>query len=161
MNAKVPIDSDIGHVSVLLGETLDGLAVRTGGHYVDGTFGLGGHTRAILERADCSVVALDRDPDALKHGESLKMLHNGRLTLIEGCFGDMEELVRAHRAEVVDGVALDLGVSSPQLVKSERGFSFRVDGPLDMRMGRDGPTAADVVNGADEGLLRRYYLQIW
>lgn len=138
------------HIPVLLAEVLDALAPHDGGVYVDGTFGAGGYTRAILERADCRVIAIDRDPDAHARSHALTQRFPGRLTMVEGCFGDMDTLLAEHGIGPVDGVALDIGVSSPQIDEAERGFSFRFDGPLDMRMGRHGPTAADVVNNADE-----------
>jgi 16S rRNA (cytosine1402-N4)-methyltransferase len=141
------------HVSVMGRETVEALNVRDGGRYVDGTFGAGGHTASILERADCHVYAIDRDPAAIARGEALRDRHGDRLALIEGRFSDLDALVRANGPEQVEGVALDLGVSSPQLDEPERGFSFRFDGPLDMRMSRDGPSAADVVNSMDEADL--------
>jgi 16S rRNA (cytosine1402-N4)-methyltransferase len=137
------------HVPVMLAEMLATLAPRDGETYVDGTFGRGGWSRAILERADCRVVAIDRDPTAQAAADALAAAFPGRFRLIAGRFGDMAELV----AVPADGVALDLGVSSPQLDRPERGFSFRVDGPLDMRMGTDGPTAADLVAETDERAL--------
>ncbi|HYG88865.1 MAG TPA: 16S rRNA (cytosine(1402)-N(4))-methyltransferase RsmH [Azospirillum sp.] len=138
------------HTPVLLAEVVEALAPRDGGVYVDGTFGAGGYSRAILEAADCRVWGVDRDPDAIERGRALALAYPDRLEVVEGCFGDMDELLAERSVESVDGVALDLGVSSPQLDQAERGFSFRFDGPLDMRMGRDGPTAADVVNTASE-----------
>ena len=144
-----------GHIPVLLNEVIRTLAPRPGGAYVDGTFGAGGYTDAILGAADCRVAAIDCDPDAIERGRALRDRYRGRLTLIEGRFGDMERLVRAVTDGPVDGVALDIGVSSPQLDTPERGFSFRHDGPLDMRMSRSGPTAADVVNRAAEADLSR------
>ncbi len=141
------------HVSVLGPETVDALNIRDGGRYVDGTFGAGGHTAAMLSRAACQVYAIDRDPAAIARGAPLRDIHGDRLTLIEGRFGELDRLVRAEGAEQVDGVALDLGVSSPQIDEPERGFSFRFDGPLDMRMSRDGLSAADVVNTMAEGPL--------
>ncbi|MXY40372.1 MAG: 16S rRNA (cytosine(1402)-N(4))-methyltransferase RsmH [Rhodospirillaceae bacterium] len=143
------------HIPVLLNEVIRTLAPRSGGAYVDGTFGAGGYTEAILGAADCRVAAIDCDPDAIERGRALRDRYRGRLTLIEGRFGDMERLVRAVTDGPVDGVALDIGVSSPQLDTPERGFSFRHDGPLDMRMSRSGPTAADVVNRAAEADLSR------
>ncbi|MEA1676874.1 16S rRNA (cytosine(1402)-N(4))-methyltransferase RsmH [Nitrospirillum sp. BR 11163] len=134
------------HISVLLAEVLAALAVRDGGVYVDGTFGAGGYTRAILEAADCQVIGIDRDPAAIKRAEPLLARFPGRLRIIGGRFGDMAELLAAHGIGPVDGVALDIGVSSPQIDDPARGFSFRFDGPLDMRMSLSGPTAADVVN---------------
>lgn len=141
------------HIPVLLTEVVEALAPRDGGVYVDGTFGAGGYTRAILERADCRVVAIDRDPDAHARSHALAERFPGRLTMVEGCFGAMDSLLADRGVGPVDGVALDIGVSSPQLDEAGRGFSFRFDGPLDMRMGRHGATAADVVNGAGEDEL--------
>ncbi len=139
-----------GHVPVLLDEVLKALAPRDGAIYVDATFGAGGYSRAILDAADCAVWGLDRDPDAIAEGRPLAESYGGRLTLVEGRFGEMDDLVTARP---IDGVALDLGVSSMQLDRPERGFSFRADGPLDMRMGGSGPSAADLVNGCPEAEL--------
>lgn len=136
-----------GHVPVLLAEVLEALSPRDGGRYVDGTFGGGGYTRAILEAADCTVIALDRDPDAIARGQDMVAAYKGRLTLHEGNFSDMEEIAGVASS---DGVVLDLGVSSFQIDQAERGFSFREDGPLDMRMSASGPSAADFVNTAGE-----------
>lgn len=146
---------NVPHVPVMLADVLDVLKPRDGGIYVDGTFGAGGYTRAILGAADCAVLAIDRDPSAILRGRALATEFAGRLTLIEGCFGDMERLVRALGHNSVDGVVLDIGVSSMQIDQAERGFSFQKDGPLDMRMGGEGPSAADVVNGYDESDLAR------
>jgi 16S rRNA (cytosine1402-N4)-methyltransferase len=137
-----------GHVPVMLSEVLGALAPRDGAHYVDGTFGGGGYTRAILEAADCRVLGIDRDPDAIARGAALAAQFAGRLTLVQGEFSKMDSYVDA-----TDGVVLDLGVSSFQFDEPERGFSFREDGPLDMRMSKDGESAADFVNSADEKRL--------
>jgi 16S rRNA (cytosine1402-N4)-methyltransferase len=139
-----------GHVPVLLNEVVDALQPRDGGRYVDGTFGGGGYTTAILGRAACEVIAIDRDPDAISAGKALAQRFAPRLRLIEGRFGDMEQLLSAEGVSAVDGVALDLGVSSMQFDQAERGFSFRASGPLDMRMEKSGPSAADLVNESDE-----------
>ncbi|MBP2229100.1 16S rRNA (cytosine1402-N4)-methyltransferase [Azospirillum agricola] len=141
------------HIPVLLHEVVESLSPRDGGVYVDGTFGAGGYSRALLEAADCRVWGIDRDPAAIERGRVLARQFPGRLEIVEGCFGDMESLLAERGVSRVDGVALDVGVSSPQIDEPERGFSFRFDGPLDMRMGRDGPTAADVVNHAGESEL--------
>ncbi len=143
------------HVPVMLRDVLDCLAPKDGGIYVDGTFGAGGYTRAILEEADCKVYAIDRDPEALARGRVIEKEFGGRLTLVEGCFGDMEALLHERGVAAVDGVALDVGVSSMQLDQAERGFSFMADGPLDMRMASAGPSAADVVNECEETELAR------
>ncbi|PWC33723.1 16S rRNA (cytosine(1402)-N(4))-methyltransferase RsmH [Azospirillum sp. TSO35-2] len=148
------------HIPVLLDEVIAALAPRDGGVYVDGTFGVGGYSRALLETADCRVYGIDRDPAAIDRGRALAQAYPGRLEVIEGRFGDMDVLLRDRGIDRVDGVALDVGVSSPQIDEPERGFSFRFDGPLDMRMGRDGPTAADVVNHADESELADIIYQL-
>jgi 16S rRNA (cytosine1402-N4)-methyltransferase len=138
------------HLPVLLDEVLTALAPKDGGLYVDGTFGLGGYSRALLESADCRVLGIDRDPDAVARGADLAARYPGRLTLRQARFGDMAAIAQADGIDKVDGVALDLGVSSPQIDKAERGFSFRFDGPLDMRMEQAGRTAADLVNTLPE-----------
>lgn len=139
-----------GHRPVLLSEVLAALAPRDGAIYVDGTFGGGGYSRALLEAANCAVWGIDRDPDALDRGAALAERFTGRLHLVAGSFGAMDALIRGRGIGAVDGIALDVGVSSMQLDTAERGFSFRLDGPLDMRMSKSGPTAADVVNGEAE-----------
>ena len=134
------------HISVMADEVVRGLAPVDGGVYVDGTFGAGGYSAAILRSAKCTVWGIDRDPLAQIFAEKLSHSHPGKITVLSGCFGDMEALLDAAGVIKVDGVALDIGVSSMQIDNPERGFSFRGDGPLDMRMGSDGQTAADVVN---------------
>jgi 16S rRNA (cytosine1402-N4)-methyltransferase len=140
----------VSHLPVLLDEVVAALAPRDGATYVDGTFGGGGYSTALLDAAQCRVVGIDRDPDAVARGAALAARYAGRLRLVEGRFGEMARLLGG---EKVAGVALDLGVSSPQLDDPGRGFSFRADGPLDMRMGRDGESAADLVNAASETQL--------
>jgi 16S rRNA (cytosine1402-N4)-methyltransferase len=142
------------HVPVLLNEVVDALALRPGGRYCDGTFGAGGYTRAILDAApDIRVMAIDRDPTAIAGGAALVSEAGGRLTLVEGRFGDLADLAADFGFAPLDGVVLDIGVSSMQLDDPGRGFSFRGDGPLDMRMERAGRSAADLVNGMDEAPL--------
>jgi 16S rRNA (cytosine1402-N4)-methyltransferase len=138
------------HIPVLLSAMLAQLKPRDGGHYIDGTFGAGGYTRAILEAARCRVVAIDRDPQAIAGGMALKRQFADRLMLAEGRFGDMEQIVKGLAVSAADGIVLDIGVSSMQLDEAERGFSFQTDGPLDMRMAGRGPSAADLVNVLDE-----------
>jgi 16S rRNA (cytosine1402-N4)-methyltransferase len=133
----------------MLSEVLAELSPRDGARYIDGTFGGGGYSRAILEAADCRVVGIDRDPDAIARGQALVARFAGRLTLVQGRFSEMRELAHGD----ADGVVLDLGVSSFQFDEPARGFSFRSDGPLDMRMSRSGESAADFVNSADEKIL--------
>ncbi|MDX1709649.1 MAG: 16S rRNA (cytosine(1402)-N(4))-methyltransferase RsmH [Rhodovibrionaceae bacterium] len=142
-----------GHVSVLLDEVLTVLAPADGETHVDGTFGAGGYAVGLLEAADCRVWGIDRDSAAVAAGRKIAARYPGRLTVIEGRFGDMDALLEDQGVARVDGVTLDLGVSSMQLDEAGRGFSFRFDGPLDMRMGSDGPSAADLVNGLPESEL--------
>jgi 16S rRNA (cytosine1402-N4)-methyltransferase len=138
------------HVPVLLDEVIAGLAIAPGETHVDGTFGAGGYTRAILEKGAARVYAFDRDPDAITEGEALAASSGGRLTLVPERFSRMRQALAARDVETVDGVTLDIGVSSMQLDRPERGFSFQADGPLDMRMGPDGQSAADFLNHAAE-----------
>ncbi|HEX8241152.1 MAG TPA: 16S rRNA (cytosine(1402)-N(4))-methyltransferase RsmH [Allosphingosinicella sp.] len=138
------------HVPVLLDEVIAALAVAPGETHVDGTFGAGGYTRAILEKGAARVYAFDRDPDAIQEGEALAASSGGRLTLVPERFSRMRQALAARNVACVDGVTLDIGVSSMQLDRAERGFSFQSDGPLDMRMGRDGTSAADFLNHAAE-----------
>ncbi len=138
------------HIPVLLQEVIQSLKIKAGGVYVDGTFGAGGYTEAILNAApDVQVIAIDQDKTAIDAGQALVKKYAPRLTLLHGCFGDMDKLV----SQPVDGVVLDIGVSSMQIDQPQRGFSFQKDGPLDMRMGQSGQSAADVVNTFDENKL--------
>ena len=147
------------HIPVLGRQSIEALAPRAGGFYVDGTFGAGGHTRALLEAADCRVIAIDRDPTAIAGGAELVAAAAGRLTLVENEFSALDAVVADRGVAAVDGVLLDLGVSSMQLDEAERGFSFRFDGPLDMRMGIDGPSAADIVaHGSERDLATIIFL---
>ena len=139
-----------GHVPVMLAEVLQMLSPKDGEHYVDGTFGGGGYTRAILEAADCRVLGIDRDPDAIARGAELVKHFAGRLTLVHGEFSQLSAYLEGAQT---NGIVLDLGVSSFQFDEPARGFSFSGNGPLDMRMSREGQSAADFVNSADEKTL--------
>lgn len=135
-----------GHVPVLLDEVIGALAIAPGERHVDGTFGGGGYTRAMLAKG-ARVYAFDRDPDAIAAGRAVA---NDRLTLIERRFSEMAEALAEADALPVDGVTLDIGVSSMQFDQADRGFSVQADGPLDMRMEQAGMTAAEWLNSADE-----------
>ena len=138
------------HIPVLGREALAWLAPRDGGIYVDATFGAGGYSRAILEAADTRVIAIDRDRTAIAGGFDLVEQAGGRLDLVEGRFSRLDDICAAQGVTAVDGVVMDIGVSSMQVDGAARGFSFRLDGPLDMRMSQAGPTAADVIAKASE-----------
>jgi 16S rRNA (cytosine1402-N4)-methyltransferase len=141
------------HIPVLGREAVEMLAPHDGGVYVDATFGAGGYSGAILDAADTRVIGIDRDRTAITGGFDLIDRSNGRLTLVEDRFSNLAEVCAAQGLSAVDGVVMDVGVSSMQVDEAGRGFSFRLDGPLDMRMGSDGPTAADVVTRASEADL--------
>jgi 16S rRNA (cytosine1402-N4)-methyltransferase len=141
------------HTSVLGREAVEWLAPRDGGIFVDATFGAGGYSRAILETPGTRVIGIDRDRTAIAGGFGLVDRSDGRLTLVEDRFSNLAEVCAAQGSDAVDGVVMDVGVSSMQLDQAERGFSFRLGGPLDMRMGQSGPTAADVVAKASEADL--------
>ena len=141
------------HVPVLVDEVMTALAIRDGETVVDGTFGAGGYTRAMLARGAGRVIAFDRDPDAIEEGRSL--VPDSRLTLINERFSLMDRVLAERGIEQVDAIALDIGVSSMQLDRADRGFAFSADGPLDMRMSKSGLTAAEFLNEADEAEIAR------
>jgi len=146
----ISMGETLPHIPVLGAQAVEFLNVHDGGVYVDGTFGAGGYARAILASADCRVIGIDRDQSAIALGADALRAAHGRLALIEDRFAHLDAVARAAGHEAVDGVVLDLGVSSMQLDTAGRGFSFRLDGPLDMRMGGQGASAADIVNAASE-----------
>ncbi|PWL17264.1 16S rRNA (cytosine(1402)-N(4))-methyltransferase RsmH [Falsochrobactrum shanghaiense] len=151
-------EAQLRHVPVLISEVLDALKPEAGKVIVDGTFGAGGYTRHILE-AGADVIATDRDPSAIAAGRAMEKLFEGRLHLVESRFSVLDKAVARVCGEgvQVDGVVLDIGVSSMQIDEAERGFSFQKDGPLDMRMSGSGPSAADVVNRLKTGDLARIF----
>ncbi|MEQ1770945.1 MAG: 16S rRNA (cytosine(1402)-N(4))-methyltransferase RsmH, partial [Devosia sp.] len=136
------------HVPVLLAEVLAALAPLNGARIVDGTFGAGGYSRALLE-AGASVIAIDRDPSVVPFADTLKAEFKSRFSFVAGAFAELDDLAEGP----VDGVVLDIGVSSMQLDEAERGFSFMREGPLDMRMAGEGDSAADLVNTLAEDEL--------
>jgi len=145
--------SAIRHIPVLGRQAVEMLSPRDGGIYVDATFGAGGYSRAILDTAGTRIIAIDRDRSAITGGFDLVDRSDGRLTLVEDKFSNLAGICAAQGIDAVDGVVMDVGVSSMQLDEAERGFSFRLGGPLDMRMGHDGPTAADMIARASEADL--------
>ena len=145
------------HVPVLVSEVIAALQLQSGDTAVDGTFGAGGYTRAMLATGAGRVIGFDRDPDAIEAGRSLvpDPVSNGRLELIQDNFSQMDRVLADRGIGLVDAIALDIGVSSMQLDRAERGFSFQSDGPLDMRMSQSGLTAAEYLNSADEAEIAR------
>ena len=141
------------HVPVLVDEVVQALAIARGETLVDGTFGAGGYTRAMLAAGAGRVIGFDRDPDAIAQGPAL--VPDANLTLIEERFSQMDRVLAERGIGLVDGIALDIGVSSMQIDQAERGFSFQADGPLDMRMSKSGLTAAEFLNLADEAEIAR------
>ncbi|NQZ14750.1 MAG: 16S rRNA (cytosine(1402)-N(4))-methyltransferase RsmH [Alphaproteobacteria bacterium] len=139
------------HYSVMLTDVMDVLSPKDGEVYIDGTFGAGGYSRAFLQKADCTVIAIDRDPSVQETADQLRTEFGDRFVFLRGCFGDALELVRDSGFERVDGFVVDVGVSSMQIDQADRGFSFKQDGPLDMRMDSDADlTAEDIVNSYKE-----------
>lgn len=139
------------HYSVMLTDVMDVLSPKDGEVYIDGTFGAGGYSRAFLQQADCTVIAIDRDPSVQDAADQLREEFGDRFVFLRGCFGDALELVRAAGFEKVDGFVVDVGVSSMQIDQADRGFSFKQDGPLDMRMDSDADfTAEDIINSYKE-----------
>jgi 16S rRNA (cytosine1402-N4)-methyltransferase len=141
------------HVPVLVGDVVAALAIHDGATVVDGTFGAGGYTRAMLAAGAGRVIGFDRDPEAIEEGPSL--VPDSRLTLINERFSQMDRVLAERGIEQVDAIALDIGVSSMQLDRADRGFSFSADGPLDMRMSKSGLTAAEFLNQAEEAEIAR------
>ncbi|MGI9381351.1 MAG: 16S rRNA (cytosine(1402)-N(4))-methyltransferase RsmH, partial [Methyloligellaceae bacterium] len=141
------------HIPVLLQSVLEALKPADGETYIDGTFGAGGYSRAILESANCQVIGIDRDPVSLDIGRELEKAFPQQFTIVEGCFSDLQSLAGNCGKSNVDGVVLDIGVSSMQLDTPERGFSFQAAGPLDMRMGTSGSTAAEILADLSEKTL--------
>lgn len=147
--------SDFSHKPVMMAEVLESLRPADGGVYVDGTFGGGGYSAAMLEAADCRVIGIDRDDEAAARAVQMQAAYGDCFLFLKGCFGSVREMLAANDIGPVDGFVLDIGVSSYQIDQSERGFSFRRDGPLDMRMGQSTgrQTAADLVNELEEADL--------
>ena len=155
LNAPSPLNAENhtdDHIPVMRDGVLAALAPVAGEVYLDGTFGNGGYSRAVLSAADCHVYGVDRDPEAVVRGQALAQA-NARFAMCAGTFSDMEALIRSHNIDKLDGIMLDIGVSSMQIDTAARGFSFMREGPLDMRMGDEGLTAGDVVNTFSERQL--------
>jgi 16S rRNA (cytosine1402-N4)-methyltransferase len=150
LNSSESLESSGSHVPVMLKEVLSALDVKSEGLYVDATFGGGGYSLGILNQASCQVWGVDRDPHAVARGKVLEESYPHRFKMLASRFGALKEVWQKENLPLVDGMVFDLGVSSFQLDTAERGFSFRLEGPLDMRMGSVGPTAAQVVNEATE-----------
>ena len=147
------------HISVLREEAVRALAPERGGIFIDATFGAGGYSMALLENGANHVLGIDRDPSAINEAQECISLSHGRLQLVQGNFSDLHELAVKNAAHPADGIAFDFGVSSMQLDRPQRGFSLKLDGPLDMRMGQNGPSAADFLNTSEEREIARVIRQ--
>ena len=143
------------HQPVMLNEVVEALKPEDNATFIDATFGRGGYTRAILDAAACQVLALDRDPDAIAAAASMVTAYQGHLNVVETAFSQLAEAAIAKKTGLVDGIVFDLGLSSPQIDDAERGFSFRHDGPLDMRMEKSGEDAAEFINNSSEADIAR------
>ncbi len=143
--------NDIIHTPVMLNEVLQQANIKDNDVVVDCTFGAGGYSKAFLNHAKCTVYAIDRDPQAIERSEELQDLYKETFKILEGCFGNIKQLLLEQEIDKVDVIVLDLGVSSPQINQAERGFSFKKDGPLDMRMSNSGISAKDIVNKYSHG----------
>ncbi len=154
------LSHDPRHAPVLLDEVIAGLSPTAGETHVDGTFGAGGYSRAILNAGVATLVAFDRDPDAIAEGQAMVAENEGRLVLVADRFSRMAEALAERGIDAVDGVTLDIGVSSMQLDRADRGFSFQSDGPLDMRMEQEGESAADFLNTADEDVIANVLFEL-
>ncbi|MDC0093173.1 16S rRNA (cytosine(1402)-N(4))-methyltransferase RsmH [Alphaproteobacteria bacterium] len=141
------------HIPVLLEETLKALSIKNEEFYIDATFGLGGYTKAILKEKKCTVLGVDRDPEALPIAKSIKLEFDNRFYFKNAKFSQIEQFLEPFNIKKVAGVVFDLGVSSPQLDQKHRGFSFKLNGPLDMRMSKEGPTAEEFINKVEENTL--------
>ena len=148
------------HIPVLLEETIKALSIKNEEFYIDATFGLGGYSRAILERKECKVLGVDRDPEARLTAESIKVEFNNRFYFQNAKFSQIEQLLEPLKIKKVAGVVFDLGVSSPQLDQENRGFSFKLNGPLDMRMSKEGPTAEEFINKVEENTLANIIFEL-
>jgi 16S rRNA (cytosine1402-N4)-methyltransferase len=160
VEGPAPDGGPVRHIPVLLREVLQVLAPKRGERFIDGTFGAGGYARAILDAADCEVLALDRDPSAISAGRPLEAVSRGRLKLAEIPFSDLRAAAKDAGWQQVDGIVLDLGVSSMQLDEAERGFSFMRDGPLDMRMSGKGLSASDVINTFEKDEIAKILFEL-
>mgnify|MGYP001169487315 CR=1 FL=1 len=141
------------HIPVLLDEVVNALSINNHEYYIDATFGLGGYTKAILNKKDCKVIAFDRDPEAKIFAEKIKIDFKDRFFFKNAKFSQLVSLLDDFKIKKVAGVVFDLGVSSPQFDQKHRGFSLKLDGPLDMRMSYEGPTAEDFINQVEEKTL--------
>ncbi len=150
----------IQHIPVLLDEVVSALSLTENETYVDATFGLGGYTKAILSKQNCKVVAIDRDPKAKIFADNLKKIFTDRLYFINGKFSDLAHFLKELKIYKVNGIVFDLGVSSPQLDVKDRGFSFKLNGPLDMRMSCEGPTAEEFLNKVEENTLSNIIFEL-
>ena len=145
------------HVPVLLHETIKYLNLNDTGIYVDATLGMGGYSSEILKHSNCRLISIDRDPEAISNSHSLKRKFGVRFTVVNDLFSNLEKILKNLNIDKINGIAFDFGVSSPQIDNPNRGFSFRFDGPLDMRMGGSTLSAADFINNNERKTITNIY----
>ena len=148
------------HIPVLIDEVINALSVRDNEFYIDATFGLGGYTKAILDKKNCKVLSIDRDPETIAQANRIQKKYKNRFLFQNGNFSQIENFLEYFKIGKVAGIVFDLGVSSPQLDHKHRGFSFRLNGPLDMRMSKEGPTAEEFINKVDENTLANIIFEL-
>ena len=148
------------HIPVLLDEVVNALSINNHEYYIDATFGLGGYTKAILNKKDCKVIAFDRDPEAKIFAEKIKIDFKDRFFFKNAKFSQLVSLLDDFKIKKVAGVVFDLGVSSPQFDQKHRGFSLKLNGPLDMRMSKEGPTAEEFINQVEENTLAKIIYEL-
>ena len=148
------------HIPVLLDEVINALSVRDDEFYIDATFGLGGYTKAILDKNNCKVLSIDRDPETIAQAQRIQEKYKNRFLFQNGNFSQIENFLEHFKIGKVAGIVFDLGVSSPQLDHKHRGFSFKLNGPLDMRMSKEGPTAEEFINKVDENTLANIIFEL-
>ena len=151
----IRMNNELNHIPVLLDETIQNLNLTDNGTYVDATLGMGGYTEKILTLSNCKLVSIDRDPVAIKNAMTLKKRFGTRLQIVNGLFSNLDQILKELSISKINGITFDFGISSPQIDNPERGFSFRYNSALDMRMGNNEFSAKDLINNSDEAVIEK------